>query len=140
METEKVCVNLSADELGRLDLLVARGVYTSRTDAVRAALRSEFREHDWEDAVAKDLAPGPRSRYGNLGIGYFRITAWALEQAIADGHQLDILCAGIVVIDDDVSPDLADQGIGKLRVLGSLRGPKAVLERLASRTAKGTRP
>ena len=58
----------------------------------------------------------------------------------ADGHQLDILCAGIVVIDDDVSPDLADRGIGKVRVLGSLRGPKAVLERLASRTTKGKRP
>lgn len=133
METEKVCVNLSADELGRLDLLVARGVYVNRTDVVRAALRREFREHDWDDAIAKNLAEGSHNKLGQLGIGYFRITADALEQAVSDGHRVDIVCAGIVKIDDDVTPDLAEQGVGKMRILGSLRGPKAVLERLAAR-------
>lgn len=139
METEKVCVNLSADELGRLDLLVSRGVYVNRTDVVRAALRREFQEHDWTDAIAKDLGREPVSRLGQLGIGYFRITAWQLEQAIEAGERIDVLCAGIVSIDDDVTPELADEGMGSIRILGSLRGPKPVLDRLASRTSKGGR-
>lgn len=36
METEKVCVNLSAAELGTIDVLVAQGLYTSRSDLIRA--------------------------------------------------------------------------------------------------------
>jgi hypothetical protein len=31
METEKVCVNLSAAELGAIDVLVAQGLFTSRS-------------------------------------------------------------------------------------------------------------
>jgi hypothetical protein len=137
METEKVCVNLSASELGRLDLLVAHGLYVNRTDAIRAALRREFSEHDWDDAMSRDFAPSEKSALGWFGIGYFKMNRETLENAVAAGEKLQVLGAGIVSIDDDVTPELADQAIGRLRVLGSLRGPKPVLDRLASRTTRG---
>jgi Arc/MetJ-type ribon-helix-helix transcriptional regulator len=137
LETEKVCVNLSAGELGKLDLLVAQGVYVSRTDVVRAALRREFADHDWDDAMSRDVAAGAKPAFGWFGIGYFRVTRETLEQAVEAGEKAQVLGAGIVSIDDDVSPDLADEGIGKIRIVGTLRGPKPVLDRLASRTSTG---
>lgn len=39
METEKVCVNLPAAELGKIDVLVAEGLFASRTDLIRAGVR-----------------------------------------------------------------------------------------------------
>lgn len=138
METEKVCVNLSAGELGKLDLLVAKGIYVNRTDVVRAALRREFDLQDWDAVTNRELGNGEQSKaYGAFGIGYFNLRAQDMEAAIANGDKVEVFCAGIVVIDDDVTPDLADEAIGSMRVLGSLRGPKPVLERLASRTKRG---
>ena len=140
METEKVCVNLSAGELGKLDLLVAKGIYVNRTDAIRAALRREFDDLDWDHEMERELGaadrPGP---YGAFGIGYFVLRAEDLEAAVAQNDKVNVVCAGIVVIDDDVSPDLADRAIGRLHVFGSLRGPKPVRERLAARTSRRRR-
>ena len=137
MDTEKVCVNLSAAELGKLDLLVEKGIYVNRTDAVRAALRREFNEHDWDAIVDRDLVTGPPAKVGSVGIGVIAITRHQLETAAAKNELVDVYCAGILFITDDVSPELADEAIGRLRVLGSLRGPKPVLERLALRTKRG---
>ena len=46
METEKVCVNLPAAELGKIDVLVAEGLYASRTDVIRSGIRSVLETHD----------------------------------------------------------------------------------------------
>src|ERR1700752_2958900 len=80
METEKVCVNLSAAELGHLDILVAEGVYVSRTDAVRAALRREFALHQAAiDRHLKASETGTRASRpdrvvtGFSGIGFSRL-------------------------------------------------------------------
>ena len=138
METEKVCVNLSAGELGKLDLLVAKGIYVNRTDVVRAALRREFDLQNWEQEIDRQLGPFDLSMpHGAFGIGYFVLRAQELEAAVKKNDKVNVICAGIVTIEDDVTPELADEAIGRLRVLGSLRGPKPVLERLALRTKRG---
>ena len=36
MEAEKITINLSAVDLGRIDLLAEEGFYSSRTDFIRA--------------------------------------------------------------------------------------------------------
>ena len=137
MDTEKVCVNLSAAELGKLDLLVEKGVYVNRTDAVRAALRREFAEHDWDTIVDRDLVTGPKSKIGSVGIGLIGITKHQLEEAEARNERVDAYCAGILFIADDVTPELADRAIGRLRVLGSVRANKDVIERLGDRIQRG---
>ena len=136
-DTEKVCVNLSAAELGKLDLLVETGVYVNRTDAVRAALRREFGEYDWDEIVDRDLATGQRSRIGQVGIGIFALTKDHLETAVSKNEKVDVYCAGIVFFTNDVTVELAEQAIGRIRVLGSVRGPKDVLEAVADRIQRG---
>lgn len=141
METEKVCVNLSATELGKIDVLVAEGVYVSRTDVVRAALRREFDAH--HEAIDRHLSAGRlpdpdepadyRVVRTFTGIGYTRFTTEILEQLVRRGEKAEVLGAGIVTIDDDVTPDLADRSIHRLRMLGSVRASKPVLDRLSDR-------
>lgn len=43
---------------------------------------------------------------------------------------------GMMSLADDISADLADATIDRIRVYGSLRGSKAALERIASRVAR----
>jgi Arc/MetJ-type ribon-helix-helix transcriptional regulator len=139
LATEKVCVNLSAAELGKLDVLVAEGVYVSRTDVVRAALRREFdvyerviERHLDSEAVAARHLPDKVVRVFT-GIGYSRIPADYLEERLARGERIETVCAGIVTFADDVTPELADKTVYSLRILGSVRGPKPVLDRIADR-------
>ena len=136
-ETEKVCVNLSAAELGKLDLLVEKGVYVNRTDVVRAALRREFAEHDWDRIIDRDLVTGPRSTTNSVGLGLIALTKHSLEEAVEKGEQVDVYCAGILLLTSDITPDLADRAIGRIRILGSVRGPKDVIEVLGERIHRG---
>lgn len=147
METEKVCVNLSAAELGRLDVLVAEGVYVNRTDAVRAALRREFEAHreviDRHLDAGEDHA-GRTSRSDKImnaftGIGFAQFSAAFLEECAERGERIQVVGAGIFTFEDDVTPDLADRTVYRLRVLGSVRGPKQVLDRIADRIHRGVR-
>jgi Arc/MetJ-type ribon-helix-helix transcriptional regulator len=137
VDTEKVCVNLSAAELGKLDLLVEKGLYVNRTDVVRAALRREFAEHDWDAIVDRDLVTGPKSKIGSVGIGLIAITKHQLEEAEARNEKVDAYCAGILIIPNDVSPELADRTISRIRVLGSVRASKDVIDRLGDRIQRG---
>lgn len=148
METEKVCVNLSAAELGKLDVLVAEGIYVSRTDAVRAALRREFdaqgpaieRHIAATGAEGLDLAPAERGYtviQGFTGIGAAFLTAAYLEDLRSRGDRANIVCAGIVTFSQDVTAELADATIHRIRLLGALRGPKDVLDAISDRVHRG---
>ena len=44
-ETEKITINLSVVDLGQVDLLVEQGFYSSRSDLIRTAIRSQLNVH-----------------------------------------------------------------------------------------------
>lgn len=137
METEKVCVNLSAAELGKLDLLVEKGLYVNRTDAVRGSLRREFDQYDWDTMVNRDLVTGPPSKTRTVTLGLVVLRREDLEHVVERGERMDVFCAGILLITSDVTPDLADRAIGRIRLLGSIRAPKPVVDRLSDRIQRG---
>ena len=45
-ETEKITINMSVVELGKVDLLVQEGLYSNRTDFIRTAVRNQIENHD----------------------------------------------------------------------------------------------
>jgi DNA-binding transcriptional ArsR family regulator len=64
-----------------------------------------------------------------------------LEATVAEGFRLDLTVVGSCLFADDVSPDLADRAIARLRVFGVLHARpevRAVLER--KQTARDVRP
>jgi len=60
-DSEKITINLGYVDLGHIDLLVAQGFYSNRTDLIRTAIRSLLDRHDstLKKAVKKTTV-GPR--------------------------------------------------------------------------------
>ncbi|NIV38426.1 MAG: CopG family transcriptional regulator, partial [Anaerolineae bacterium] len=44
-DTEKITINLSVVDLGHVDLLVEQGLYSSRSDLIRTAIRNQLSTH-----------------------------------------------------------------------------------------------
>lgn len=127
METEKVCVNLSAAELGTIDVLVAQGLYTSRSDLIRAGVRAVTDQH--EPAIR-------RATENATCIGVMLIGKRDLERKLQEGKRLRIFVVGILRLDTTISTELADEAIEHIQVLGSLRASDAVLKRLEDRISR----
>ena len=130
METEKVCVNLSAAELGSLDVLVAQGLYTSRSDVIRTGIRLVGERHEQVLSKATKLA----------NVGVFYVSRRSLENVLAEGSRMRIFSIGIVIIDKSVTAELADQAIEHVRVLGAIRGPAPVMAVLKDRLSRNLEP
>jgi Arc/MetJ-type ribon-helix-helix transcriptional regulator len=139
MDREKLSFNLSAAELGQIEVLIANGLYTSKTDVIRAALRQLFATH--ADVVARTLAEASAGQppgdgkviIGSIGTGSLRMTAEQLQQARARGERVSMHVIGVATVDDDISPELAAQSVARINVFGVLRGPTATLDAIADR-------
>jgi len=129
VETEKVCVNLPAAELGKIDVLVAEGLFASRTDVIRSGLKSILDIHD--DAVRR------RTSLADARIGYQLLMRSELEQAAIARKKLSMFVVGVLRIQGSVTPDLADQAIERIRIFGAVRGPDDVIKRLDDRIIRG---
>ena len=128
MDTEKVCVNLPAAEIGKIDVLVAQGLYSSRTDLIRAGIRKTLEDN--HDAVTTVIQGGAR-------IGYQILSRAELEMAKRGGTKLNIFVMGVLHIQASVTPDLADATVDHIQIFGSVKGPKAVIDRLGDRIVRG---
>ena len=127
MESEKITINLSAVDLGRIDLLAEEGFYSSRTDFIRAAIRKELDVH--ADVVKESTT----RRYSVLGV--LTYNKRVLEHSLAKKEKLDINVVGGVFIAKDVTPKLARDTIRSLKVHGVLRASQAIKDALADRMA-----
>lgn len=127
METEKVCVNMSASELGTMDVLVAQGLYTSRSDVIRAGVRAVTEQHKPALQRATQTA---------TTIGLMMLGRRDLEKAVHEGKRLQVFVVGILRIESAVTADLADEAIEHIQVLGSLRAPQPVVDRLGDRISR----
>lgn len=124
-ETEKITINLGFVDLGRIDLLVQEGFYSSRSDFIRAAIRAQLSTHS--EAVAQTII-----RH-TLELGLRDYSRTDLEAVRAAAQVLHIKVVGLARIAADVSPELALATIGSITVLGALQASAAVKSALAGR-------
>lgn len=129
METEKVCINLPAAELGKIDVLVAQGLYSSRTDVIRSGIREVLTEHE-ETVASVNEKWSPR-------VGYTVVTKRELEDAKKAKKKLQIVVVGVLHIGPTVTPSLARDTIEGIRLFGSIRGPKEVRKVLDPMIVRG---
>ena len=126
-DSEKLTINLGAVDLGSVDLLVAEGFFSNRSDLIRTAVRNLLASH-------RDIVNGALERQ-ERSLGLRRITRVELETLRKAGERIRIGVVGLVVIDEDVKPALALETIEALSVLGSLQASAAVRKALAGRIA-----
>jgi Arc/MetJ-type ribon-helix-helix transcriptional regulator len=124
-ETEKITINMSVVDLGKIDLLVQEGLYSNRTDLIRTAIRNQIKNHEFElqQSVQRN----------SFGIGVINYNRKDLEEAKAEGKLLKITIIGLLHLSNDISPDLAAEAIESIRVMGVFRAPEAVKQALADR-------
>src|SRR6478672_12086735 len=124
-DSEKITINLGYVDLGHIDLLVAEGFYSNRTDFIRTAIRNQVHTHGevLKNSVARR----------SMVLGLQRFTRQDLEKLLAAGEQLHIHVLGLATIDDDVPAQLARRTIASVVVLGALRASPEVKAALAER-------
>lgn len=125
-DSEKITINLGFVDLGQIDLMVAEGFYSNRTDFIRTAIRTQLDRH-------ADVVKGSVARK-SLDLGLRQYTRADLEAVEAAGEMLDIRVLGLASIAADVTPELARATIGSIAVLGALHASAAVKAALADRT------
>ena len=124
-DSEKLTLNLGFVDLGSIDLLVRDGFYSNRSDFIRTAIRNQLATH-------ADTAKKAASRL-TLELGLRTFARQDLETIQAAGERLKIRVLGLVVIADDVTPDLARATIESITVLGALHASAEIKTALADR-------
>lgn len=137
---EKLTINLPPMDLARIDLLVEAGFYPSRTELIRAAIRTQLDVH--QDFISKQMAlviapfegekieESAETQIGGLGV--FSINKDVLKQTVKEGKMLNITVVGMLRIAKDVTPELIDASVAKIRLYGILRAPAKVKVALQS--------
>lgn len=129
-ETEKITLNLTPVDLGKIDLLVDQGMFSTRSDFLRNAVRRALDEHA---AIINDTAA--RESYS---VGAVHYTCASLQRHRVAGERLRHRVIGSVRVDDDVPPELFDEVIEELVVMGILKIPAGIAERMGTRVRRGT--
>jgi|SRR5450830_2656 len=124
-DSEKITINLGFVDLGHVDLMVAEGFYSNRTDFIRTAIRNQLGTHS--EAVRQVVA----RKMLVLGLQHFSADDLRALQAARQTLQIRVL--GLVTIAPDVTPELALATIDSLEVLGALQASPAVKAALANR-------
>lgn len=124
-ESEKITINLSVVDLGKVDLLVDDSIYANRTDFIRTAIRNQLERHD--DEVKQSATREA------MAIGVVNYGRADLERIKQSGQQVDLSVVGLLIITDEVPPELALETIKSVRVSGVFRAPKAVKTALGNR-------
>ncbi len=124
-ETEKITVNIGSVDLGRIDLLVQEGFYSSRADFIRTAIRNQLeRQKTTVDSI---------STRKSMVIGTLGYTRKDLEKIREAGETINVKVIGLFILGDDITPQLALDTIESVTVRGVFKAPEDVKKALADR-------
>jgi Arc/MetJ-type ribon-helix-helix transcriptional regulator len=124
-DTEKITINLSAVDLGKIDLLVQEGLYSNRTDFIRTAIRSQLEKHTFEiqQSVSRN----------DFGIGVLVYSRSDFERFKSKGQKINVKMIGMLSLASDIPADLAREVIETVKVLGIFIASDEVKAALADR-------
>ncbi|MGI6741864.1 MAG: CopG family transcriptional regulator [Brevefilum sp.] len=124
-DTEKITVNIGLVDLGRIDLLVQEGFYSSRADFIRTAIRNQLdRQKSAVDSITDRKS---------MVIGTLSFTKSDLEKKLKENEIVNVKVIGLLILADDITPDLALDTIASVTVRGVFKAPENVKEALKDR-------
>jgi Arc/MetJ-type ribon-helix-helix transcriptional regulator len=124
-DSEKITINMSAVDLGKVDLLVKEGLYSNRTDFIRTAIRSQLERHTFE--IQQSVT---RNAYAVGVMGYDRKD---LERFKGRGEKIDLVVVGMLTLADDIPGALATEVIESVQVRGVFNASEEVKAALADK-------
>ncbi len=124
-DTEKITINMSAVDLGKIDLVVQEGLYSNRTDFIRTAIRNQLDKHNLE--IQQSVT---RNSYVIGALIYDRSD---LEEFRSKGKKIKMTIVGFLHLANNISPELARQVIESIQVRGIFHASDEVKAALADR-------
>jgi len=124
-DTEKITINMSAVDLGKVDLLVNEGLYSNRTDFIRTAIRSQLEKHTFE--IQQSV-----TRHSFV-IGVVTFNRADLEKRKLKGKKLTLSVIGLLHLQEDIPAELALDVIEEVKVRGVISASPEVKAALANR-------
>ena len=124
-ETEKITINIGSVDLGRIDLLVQEGFYSSRSDFIRTAIRNQLERQK----TAVDSISSRKS----MVIGTLGYTRKDLEKLREKNEKVNVKVIGLLILGDDITPELALDTIQSVTVRGVFKAPEDVKKALEDR-------
>ena len=124
-DTEKITVNVGIVDLGRVDLLVQEGFYSSRADFIRTAIRNQLeRQKSAVDSITNRKS---------MVIGTLSFNRGELEKKRENKEMINVKVIGMFILGDDVTPQLALDTIQSVTVRGVFKAPEDVKDALLDR-------
>lgn len=124
-DTEKITINIGSVDLGRIDLLVKEGFYANRADFIRTAIRNQLeRQSNAVDSI--------KSRK-SMVIGTMIYSYRELMEKKENNEMVNIKVVGMLILTDDITPQLALDTIESITVHGVFKAPEDVKEALKDR-------
>lgn len=124
-DTEKITINMSAVDLGKVDLLVQEGLYSNRTDFIRTAIRNLLDKHNLE--IQQSVT---RHSYG---IGVFGYSRKDFERLKERGDKIKFNVVGMLTLAADIPAELAAEVVESVQVRGIFAASDEVKAALADR-------
>ena len=120
-KNEKITISLTPTEVGQIDYLVERGLYTNRSDFIRLAIRKQSESHssDINKFLEPDMPETQHLRYFG-GLGILRLTKPYVENLITFGAKVHISVVGALTVDKTITHDELAQVLGGCKVHGKV--------------------
>jgi Arc/MetJ-type ribon-helix-helix transcriptional regulator len=124
-DTEKITINIGIVDLGRIDLLVQEGFYSTRADFIRTAIRNQLeKQQTTVDSI---------STRKSMVIGTLSYNSKNLEEKRENNEMINVKVIGMLILADDIPPQLALDTIQSITVRGVFKAPEDVKKALADR-------
>ena len=124
-EPEKITINISAVDLGKIDLLVQESLYSNRSDFIRTAIRNLLDKHNIE--LQQTI-----TRHSYV-IGALAYDKSDLEKRKMLGEKISFNLVGVLHLASDITPELALAVIELIQVRGIFHASQMVKDAMADR-------
>lgn len=119
-QTEKITINVTHVDLGKIDLLVDNGMFTNRSDFIRTAIRDGLTKNEKviNEKIERD----------SFVIGIVKMDAEHFERYKKANEYLNIKWIGLIILDKDVTLDLLKETVKTFEVKGTIICNKEIKE------------
>ncbi|WP_316570142.1 hypothetical protein [Neobacillus sp. YIM B06451] len=120
MNTEKVSINVNVVDIGKIELLIDKGIYTNKTDFMIKAISNELNKNEFHfDRTIREL-----EKDVDIQIGKVKYDTEKLKEIKASNMGIKLYVIGRLTIDEDVSLQLAKETLLSIKVFGPCKMSK----------------
>lgn len=119
MNTEKVSVNVNVVDVGKIELLIDKGIYTNKTDFLTKAITNELNKNEnILDSTIKEIDTDV-----HIQIGKVTYNKEKLLKMKSNNFGTKLYVIGRLTIENDVPLQLAKETLLSIKVFGPAKMP-----------------